>query len=122
MPIELRDDDIDQLLTLCLSSQESSAPVCLLVFRLRHFKKVAFLRPILEKGLLTTSNCEILRYASEQLQDDARIVLKAVSQNGGALEYASERLRGDKDIVLVAVDNRGMALRYASPELCADRT
>ena len=49
-----------------------------------------------------------LQFASEELKDDARIVLTAVNQDPMALQFASERL------VWEAVDNNPMTLQYAS--------
>jgi hypothetical protein len=63
-----------------------------------------------------------LQYASEEIKDDATIVLEAVKQHGEALWWASERLKDDADIVMEAVKESGWALIYASERLRDDET
>ena len=48
-------------------------------------------------------------------------MLEAVKQDGGALRFASEELRDDKKVVLEAVKQDGRALRFASEKLCNDK-
>ncbi|CAK9050813.1 Hypothetical protein SCF082_LOCUS27971 [Durusdinium trenchii] len=55
-------------------------------------------------------------WASDVLQADKEVVLRAVQENGGALAYASQ----DRDVVLAAVQQRGISLRYAAQELKGD--
>ena len=62
---------------------------------------------------------ESLEYLPE-FQNNKKIVLAAVKQDGWALNYASEELRKDKEVVLEAVRQWGYALRFASPELKED--
>ena len=47
-----------------------------------------------------------LSFASERLQNDKEVVLKAVQQDGNAIAYASPQLRADEDVVLTAVRHR----------------
>jgi len=47
-----------------------------------------------------------LRYASEEIKANKKVVLGAVSQCCWALEYASEELRDDEEVVLAAVIRR----------------
>ena len=54
------------------------------------------------------------------MQDDRRLVLAAVQQNGRALEWASDKLIYDREVVLAAVKQTGWALKYASEELRCD--
>ena len=68
-----------------------------------------------------------LKYASDELKNDAEVVLAAIE--GGdvcgyfaeALEFASDELKDDKSIVMAAVSRRGEALRFASDRLRCDR-
>jgi uncharacterized protein YoaH (UPF0181 family) len=62
-------------------------------------------------------NGEALKYASDELRADKKVVLAAVMQNGEALKYASDELRADKKVVLAAVMQNGEALKYASVDL-----
>ena len=47
-----------------------------------------------------------LKYASEELCADHKIVLAAVQEYGGALQYASKELRADHEIVVAAVQQK----------------
>ena len=67
--------------------------------------------------LAVTQSGGALRYASEELKSNPEIVRLAVTQSGGALEYASLELRKNPEIVRLAVTQNGMTLRYASLEL-----
>ena len=68
-----------------------------------------------------------LKYASDELKNDAEVVLAAI--NGGdewgcsakALEFASDELKDDKSIVMTAVSRHGEALCFASDRLRCDR-
>ena len=61
-----------------------------------------------------------LEFASDELKDDKTIVMTAVSRYGEALCFASDRLKRDRDVVMAAVDQSGWALEYASDELRND--
>ena len=68
-----------------------------------------------------------LKYASDELKNDAEVVLAAI--NGGdewgcsakALEFASDELKDDKSIVMTAVSRHSEALCFASDRLRCDR-
>ncbi|MGR3973108.1 MAG: DUF4116 domain-containing protein, partial [Candidatus Rhabdochlamydia sp.] len=62
-----------------------------------------------------------LKHASERLKDNPDLVLAAVKQNGHALKHASERLKDNPDLVLAAVKQNGHALKHASDRLKNDR-
>ncbi|CAD7962860.1 unnamed protein product [Amoebophrya sp. A25] len=68
-----------------------------------------------------TYNSYSLKFASPDLRNDREVVMAAVSQNGNAFQFASEDLRSDKDIAMNAVATGAEALKYASPELTSDR-
>ena len=51
---------------------------------------------------------------------DAKVVHRAVRQNGLPLQYASEALRSNREVVLSAVRNYPLALRHASKALRSD--
>ena len=61
------------------------------------------------------SSYQILRYASQRLQDDHDVVHAAVRKNGLNLKYASYHLRRDFDIVTAAIEENGEAFRYCLP-------
>ena len=62
-----------------------------------------------------------LEHASEDLQNDSRVLSEAVTQNGDALMFASNILKTNKEVVLAAVRQKGKALEYASDGLKDDR-
>ena len=62
-----------------------------------------------------------LRWASNRLREDRRIVIAAVQNDSAALDEAMPDLAGDKEVVMAAVGNCGRALQYASDELQSDR-
>ena len=53
-----------------------------------------------------------LQFASDELKNDRKIVLAAVSKNGAALEFASETLRGDNEIVVAAVSQKARVEKF----------
>jgi hypothetical protein len=57
--------------------------------------------------------------ASQELQSNKEMVLKAVKKNGGAL-LLSKFFQNDKEVVLEAVKQDGFSLEYASIELQND--
>jgi len=59
----------------------------------------------------------ILLYASKKIQNNYKIVLKAVKQNGHAFHYASINLRNNYDIVYEAIKYNGLLLFSVSKEL-----
>eukprot|EP00972_Heterocapsa_arctica_P068648 10144265-Heterocapsa_arctica.AAC.1 len=42
---------------------------------------------------------DALRFASEELKSDRKVVMEAVKQAGSALQDASEELKGDREFV-----------------------
>jgi hypothetical protein len=62
-----------------------------------------------------------LKYASERLRGDERLVTLACKRNGLNLEHASQAMKATKSVVLAAVAEWGTALEYASYELRDDR-
>ena len=58
-----------------------------------------------------------LRYASEELKNNPKIVEAAVKNYGMALGYASKELRNNPEIVEAAVTKDGLVLQYASDGL-----
>ena len=66
-------------------------------------------------------NGRYLEDAAPELQNNKKVVLAAVLNDGAALQWASERLKNDRDIVLAAARNSRAALRYAAPELRRDK-
>ena len=62
-----------------------------------------------------------LRYASERLRNDKKIVLEAVTNNGMALEFASEALKDNFKIVKIATKSKGASIRHASARLQRNR-
>lgn len=64
---------------------------------------------------------QILRYASQRLQDDYEVVLAAVKKRGLNLKYASYNLRRDFTIAITAIEENGGAFRYCLPGEVKDR-
>lgn len=62
-----------------------------------------------------------LNYLNRSFVNDEDIVFKAVSSYGDSLKYASPILKINKKIVLAAVGNCGTALKYAAPSLKEDK-
>ena len=56
-------------------------------------------------------NGDALRYAPDELKDDAVVVMCAVAQDGDALRYASAALRNDDELVRAAARQYGGAER-----------
>lgn len=54
-----------------------------------------------------------MKYASERLCDDKRIVIAALQNTRIILRYAF-RLKNDKDILMAVVQNNWEVLRYVS--------
>ena len=75
-------------------------------------------RSVAESAINRDSNA--LKYFSDEIKDDKKLVLKAVKFHGLALQHASERLRNDKQVVMKAVKQNGLALQYASEDLKLD--
>jgi len=61
-----------------------------------------------------------LRFASDELRSNKRMILKAVKSTGLALNFASDELKNDKKVVMEAVKQDGIALVFASDELRDD--
>lgn len=62
-----------------------------------------------------------LKYAAEYLRSDSQFVKIAVANDGFALQYAAEHLRSNREIVKIAVAKFGCALEYAAEHLRSDR-
>lgn len=61
-----------------------------------------------------------LKFCSEAVRNDKKLVLIAVQNDGMALLYASPALQRDKEVVLAALRNNDNAIEYASPRLLED--
>lgn len=70
---------------------------------------------------VSCNNSQILRYASQRLQDDHDVVLAAVKKSGLNLKYASYNLRRDFTIAMAAIEENGEAFRYCLPGQAKDR-
>lgn len=64
---------------------------------------------------------EALRYASEGLRNDRKLVLEAVRLRGTNLQYASKGLQEDVEVVRVAADQDWQALGFASEEVRSNK-
>ena len=62
-----------------------------------------------------------LKYLSAELQNDKKVVLKAVKRDGMALEFASVALQNDKEVVLLAIKRNVNAIKFASLVLQNDK-
>jgi len=60
-----------------------------------------------------TNDGRVLEYVSKELQGDEEVVMTAVNQNGLALQYASKNQRKNMNTVIIAVNTDAMALLYA---------
>jgi len=69
----------------------------------------------------SSNSFQILRYASQMLQDDREVVLAAVKKSGLNLKYASYGLRRDFTISMAAIEENGEAFRYCLPGEAKDR-
>lgn len=61
-----------------------------------------------------------LSFASETLQNDEEVVLRAVNRAGLALKFASQRLKANEKIVMAAVANESSSFEYADDSLKND--
>ncbi len=59
----------------------------------------------------------LLKYASDNLKNEKKIVKLAVMHNGLALKYASDNLKKNKEIILEAVSKNGMILEHILNEI-----
>ena len=66
-------------------------------------------------------NGRYLKFASERLRGDKKIVLEAVAQSVDSLEFASDKLKGDKEFAEKALEKETRGLCYLSEELRSDR-
>lgn len=64
----------------------------------------------------------LLKFASEQLKDDKKVVLLAVKGNGMALKFASDTLKDDEEVVMTAILENSFAIHRASIRLQNDPT
>ena len=53
-----------------------------------------------------------LQFAPEEMRQNKKVVMEAVSQNGLALQFASESLRLDLEVLRAAVSENGVAFEY----------
>lgn len=58
-----------------------------------------------------------IQYVSNDLRDNKKIAVAAVSKGGGSLQYVSDRLKKDYNVVLAAVKEDGYSLKYAYKDL-----
>ena len=88
--------------------------------RLRSQKQLALLALSYDRTICAS----VLRNLSPALQDDACVVLGAVSKDPGSLAYASERLRAERFVCLEAIDSynsrQKAPLQFMSPTLRND--
>lgn len=96
----------DDLATIRTAVKHNGRVLALVPWRIRNTQRDVVDTAVTQHGLA-------LRHATEQWQDDERIVLAAVQNNGYALAFASPRLRGYKTIIRTAVQHAGQALEYA---------
>jgi len=68
-----------------------------------------------------TTHGKSLCLLPKSLQNDRKIVLAAVQNNGMALKHASPALQNDEEVVKRAIDNNGLALVFASTTLQANK-
>lgn len=70
-------------------------------------KKYTFQKFLLENKpkKIIENNGLALKYASNELKNDKKIVLLAIKNNGNALKYASEELQKDPEIIKIAKNN-----------------
>lgn len=61
-----------------------------------------------------------LKFCSEAIRNDKKLVLAAVENDGMSLLYASPALQTDKEVVLAALRNNDDAIAYASRRLLED--
>lgn len=64
---------------------------------------------------------EMLRYATDAMRADRKLVHQAVEQTWEALQWASHTLQGDREIVLCAAKQDHRALKWVSEQLLGDR-
>jgi len=62
-----------------------------------------------------------LKFASDKLKSDIKVVHTALSNQGDALEYATKELRDSKETVLIAIGNNTGSFEFASDRLRADK-
>jgi len=63
-----------------------------------------------------------LEFASEELQGDYDVAIRAVSVEGKSLQFVASCLQADREVVLMAIRTSGhAAFQFASPEFCNDR-
>lgn len=83
-------------------------------------------RPIEERDFFeivlehVEKNGDDLRFASERLRNDEKVVMAAVRQKGSSLRYASDRLRNDMDVIKVAIGRDIWALNWVSDSIKND--
>merc|ERR1712228_861283 len=58
-----------------------------------------------------------LVYASEDMENNEKVVLAAVQQDGLSLVFASEDMKNNEKVVLAAVQQDGRSLKYASEDV-----
>lgn len=68
------------------------------------------------KKMAKKEKARILKY-----EDDKKIVMANITNDGSYLQYASDALKDDKEVVLLAVSKWGHAIKYASARLQRDK-
>ena len=87
---------------------------------------IKFASDDLQNDLELMSQCirmdsTLLKYASEAIQNNFELVLEAVTKDGSSLEFASNELKDDEKIVLSAVQECAYAINFASEKLRNDK-
>lgn len=78
-------------------------------------------REIVLKAIELTANDNLLPYVSETLQNDMEIVLKAVAKSPDALDSAGKDFRTVKELVIKVLEKNGCAIRHVSKDLQEDQ-
>lgn len=56
----------------------------------------------------------LLAFETDDVKDNKKAVLAAVSENGIALQYASHRLKQDSEVILAAIKQNAGAIRFVN--------
>ena len=64
---------------------------------------------------------EAISYATDELKNSKRFILKILKKNGLSLEFVNKEFRSNAEHVLEAVKNKGKALKFADKKLKSDR-
>ncbi len=58
-----------------------------------------------------------LQYASEDMQDNEKVVLAALQKAGHSLQYSSKGMRNNEEVVLAAMQQNDNGFQYASKDM-----